>query len=345
MLLAESLDCLAAAIATLPERLDHRPIANPYVARSLLQKALRRADPVQAERAVISMIAAGTPPWRALAICAFEDFGASSLEALQITVTACTSKSIRLRMGSEQAVGRAVVHSLAHRPRDRRIDELYMASAFSLSGNCRRLQFYSDLVEHTAVVRADTERPVPGCSFKSVIAAHADAHLKKFHDEGQIGPIELAMCVQGRKTSQCLLPVIYPLAKEALARAGHSTRLKSNATPEVRIVGGIPGYAFDGFTREGRDALTHLLHQNSDLRSLLSVLDTKRAQLNALRALLFAVEGGVCTQEVSSSDYVALKSFALAGWSSLPSNTLPEALATVRKAIPMLNDIREKVVR
>jgi hypothetical protein len=219
-----------------------------------------------------------------------------------------------------------------------------MASASPPDENCRRLQSHPDLIERAGVIRTDAERPVPGRSFKGVIAARADAYLKQSHNEGQIGPSELAMCLQARKTSQCLLPVIYPLAKEALARAGHSTQLKSNATPEVSIVGGIPGYAFDGYTREGREALASLGSVDEGIRELTKPISSNKARLDALSALLFAVEGGVCTEEVSDPAYEQLKTAALVSWSGIPQDTIADALATMREAIPMLNDIRKEII-
>lgn len=247
-------------------------------------------------------------------------------------------------MGGEETLARAVAHRLVQRPRDRRADELYMASGFGVSVNCRRLQLHSDLIECAELIRTDAERPVPGRSFKSVIAARADAYLKNSHDEGQIGPSELAMCIQARKTSQCLLPVIYPLAKEALVRAGHTTQLKSNATPEVRIIGGILGYAFDGHTREGREALANLGSTDERIREVVKRFSSNKARSNALTALLFAVEGGLCTEEVSDPAYEQLKTAALVGWSGIPHDTIADAVTTMREAVPMLNDIREEII-
>lgn len=70
---------------------------------------------------------------------------------------------------------------------------------------------------------------------------------------------------------------------------------KGTLTPEVRNIEGLPGYAFDGYTRPGRVALMTLARQDRRLASLLAHLPTAKARMDALTNLLFAVEGARCT--------------------------------------------------
>jgi hypothetical protein len=60
----------------------------------------------------------------------------------------------------------------------------------------------------------------------------------------------------------------------------------------------------------------------------------------ALRAMLFAVEGGVCTEEVCDPAYEELKALAMKQWIGVPEDMMSDALAIMRDAIPALNDLR-----
>jgi hypothetical protein len=54
-------------------------------------------------------------------------------------------------------------------------------------------------------------------------------------------------CMQARRTSQCLLPVLLPLLKAATVEAGGQTKIMKRPTPEVREIKGVPSYSLDGY--------------------------------------------------------------------------------------------------
>lgn len=360
---------LADAVSQLASADDFNLIPNQYVARSLLQKALRRGDSHYAERAALSLSNLGNSLWRALVVCAFEDFGPSSPETLTLTVAGCASKYRRSHIGGDALVARAIIQELCRRPRDRRVDELYVlgdssttppdhgiaaeicrrlqfdtANAPTEAPVCRRLQFDLSLIDQVAQLRSKSERPVPGRSFTTVRAKEADEFLIGARENGLISANELATCLQARRTSQCLLPVVYPLAKSTTAQLGDAASSQCCTPPEVRLIGDIPGYAFDGFTREGQHVLGLLPDAHPPLRALLQQLPSHRARMIALRAMLFAVEGGVCTEEVCDPAYEELKALAMKQWIGVPEDMMSDALAIMRDAIPTLNDLRGEAV-
>src|SRR5450631_875866 len=73
---------------------------DPWVASSLLQKAIRRSDANLAERAAITLYRQrGNGIWRRFQVIAFEDIGAASVEAIVQTTTACTDHAWRKGVG------------------------------------------------------------------------------------------------------------------------------------------------------------------------------------------------------------------------------------------------------
>jgi hypothetical protein len=101
-----------------------RPLAiDPWVASSLLQKAIRRGEIDLAERAAFTLSRhRGQGIWRRLIAIAFEDVSVGSVDALIQTTTACMSADWRFGVGGElpayaldkhTALGKAAIHRFA----------------------------------------------------------------------------------------------------------------------------------------------------------------------------------------------------------------------------------------
>jgi hypothetical protein len=149
-----------------------------------------------------------------------------------------------------------------------------------------------------------------------------------------------AVCAQGRKTSMCLLPVLFPLVKHATDGVGETATVMTREVPEVRQIGEVPSYALDGFTRLGKEALSQLALSDRRVATVVSGLRGK-ARSDALTYLQFEAEGGICTLELSDPLYEELKQLALGCWTGLPRKAIPEAIEIMRDAVPALNDIRQ----
>jgi hypothetical protein len=178
---------------------------------------------------------------------------------------------------------------------------------------------------------------------RSVLARECDTALASMARRGWADHGLLETCTQGRRTSQCLLPVLLPLLKAATEHAGGQTSIVTRTPPEARDINGVPSYALDGFTRPGRVALLTLARQDRRLGKLLAPLPTAKARMDALVNLLFVVEGGVCTPELSDPLYDELKRHSLGCWAGLQAAELAEGFAIMTDAIPALNDIRQTV--
>ena len=343
-------DLLIDAVNALPSPTKTYPdIDDLYVARSALQKALRRGDVGRAEQAAQSLLRDPQRLWRGLAVTVFEDFGSAPVELRGQVVTASASKKVRDDLGGDALVARALIRQLCEVPRDRRVDELYMFASLLERippGSEARGKLSRDLrmaLERARQLIRQCEQLVPRRGFKTVLARACDASLTEMYERGLLDEDELALCIQGRKTTQCLLPVLHPLPRPVKARQGSLLLSATCPTPLSRDIAGTPSYALDGYTRAGRLALERLYWSNRDLQELLGGLKSQSTKLKAVAALLFEVEGGVCTQEISDPLYDELKRVSKARWSGLPVDLIPDALAAMRVAIPHLNQLRQEV--
>src|SRR3989304_9325576 len=77
-----------------------KTFADPWIANSLMQKAIRRGDVKLAQRAALSFHALrGSAIWRRLMIIAFEDVGLAACDVVIATVTACADPAFRKSTG------------------------------------------------------------------------------------------------------------------------------------------------------------------------------------------------------------------------------------------------------
>jgi hypothetical protein len=327
-------------------------LTDAFLATACLQKALRRADRAYAHGAARALLAIDPPRlWRRLVIVACEDFGLSDLVLTAQIIAAASNGAWRKLSGGDEFILSYLIDRLLGCPRDRRVDELYMMGVMlSRFGNSDTAlqqlgasQNVTEILRQAVTLVLRCEVLVPYKGVRSVLAKECDAALARMVHRGWADHGLLETCMQGRRTSQCLLPVLLPLLKAATEHAGGQTSIVTRTAPETRDINGIPSYAIDGYTRPGRVALLTLSRHDRRLAKLLSPLPTAKARMDALVNLLFVVEGGVCTQELSDQLYEELKSFSLGCWTGLPAASLAEGLAIMADAIPALNDIRETV--
>src|SRR5687767_12675988 len=129
-LLTITRDQLAHAVATwdAPPPPDPLPIS-PWVAMSLLQKAIRRRREVLALRAASTLLQiAPDRLWRRLGCIAFEDVGVADLDAVVLMTSALAGKTVRARFGGEWVVASYLVSRMAQAPKCRAADDLLMVA-------------------------------------------------------------------------------------------------------------------------------------------------------------------------------------------------------------------------
>ena len=107
-----------------------KTFSDPWIANSLMQKAIRRGDVEVAQRAALSFHALrGSAIWRRLMIIAFEDVGLGACEAVVATVTSCADPALRKSTGGNVRTVLELSRRLAEAPKDRSADHLIAAAA------------------------------------------------------------------------------------------------------------------------------------------------------------------------------------------------------------------------
>lgn len=334
-------------------KLDYEPLplSDPFLLTACLQKSLRRSDAPVAIGAALGLCRIDPARfWRRLVIVAFEDFGLVNTELTTQIVAAASDKGWRKKLASDEKIASYFVDRLLSLPRDRRVDELYMlAVAATRRGNGEEIAIRAKdrpslMVALGMAMKcvSECERSVPFREVWATIAHKSDNALADMVSSGCTISFDYETLAQARRTSQCLLPVVLPIAEFASRMNCHPAKVVQNVAPEVDQIGCVPSYALDGYTRIGRQALAILLDRNVCLARLLGKVPQK-ARVQALVNILFAVEGGISALEVSDEFYDALKHLSVGCWSGLSSFAFVEAANVMRVAIPDLNYLRREL--
>jgi replication-associated recombination protein RarA len=119
---------LQSSVARQGEPPTTRPMdASPWVAMSVLQKAIRRGREDLALRAAATLLRdAPEKLWRRIGCIAYEDIGVASLEAIGLATVALAGKRHRAALGGDWAVASCIISDLSRAPKCRAADDLLM---------------------------------------------------------------------------------------------------------------------------------------------------------------------------------------------------------------------------
>ena len=159
---------------------------SPWVAMSLLQKAIRRGEEPFAFQAAATLLHSSPDRlWRRLGGIAFEDIGLADVESVSLVTAALGGKRLRASVGGEWAVASYLVSRMVHAPKNRATDDLLMTAELHPAFEGDRLELtYGTLSELLGIATGQDEilrralalwyavgtdrRPAPGQSLSRV---------------------------------------------------------------------------------------------------------------------------------------------------------------------------------
>jgi MgsA AAA+ ATPase C terminal len=260
-----------------------RPLAiDPWVASSLLQKAIRRGDGDLAERAAFTLSRyRGRGIWRRLILIAFEDVGVGSVDALIQTTTACTRADWRSGVGGDELALRIVVRLLAAAPKDRSPDHLICAAHdHPILEEARREVGAMSFAQRIELV-AETTSSLP---FRAIAAWYASG--VEWGKERRIGrgdlerlmgavrdlgvPSDLVSATHSaamriREPIAVMTPLLWLASEKA---GGH--HVVDCPIPPVTMIGEVPAYALDKHTALGKAAIHRFARECPAVRDALA---------------------------------------------------------------------------
>ncbi|WP_292270726.1 hypothetical protein, partial [Mesorhizobium sp.] len=298
---------------------------SPWVAMSALQKGIRRGDVNLATRAAATLLK--TDPaklWRRLAGIVIEDIGLGDIECVKMAMAATASKGFRQQFGGEWTVASLLVGRMCAVRKCRASDDLFLTITHhheleALRGSLAREELQQHLTRirercallgaslaalHASGTRWDGQLAGKSSDHKALFAAMRSAGI-----DNEI--VSLAEQAFGRTREA--LPVLLPLV--SVTRPSGELLVQDDEFPAIAFGrNGMPTYCLDGFSWEGKAALTRFLRRDTaSTRWLRKHVPVKR-RVPVLHGAIFRVEGGLVRQRIQWPCAATLRRLADGGY-------------------------------
>jgi hypothetical protein len=335
----------------------HSPLqVSPWIAMSLLQKAIRRGHEELALRAAATLLRISPERlWRRCGCIAFEDVGVADLDTVAIVTAALAGKRCRENLGGEWHVASCIVSRMAQAPKCRAADDLLLAAenhpifedarlafAFRSTDDLIRIATGADQLPIRALAAwyalGTDRRPSPNLSRRQ---EHTAALLNALRQIVPHAVVDIAQ--EGyRRTGEVLAPfvaLLWPLRQQQTATVGDDP-----FPPEV-MIGDVPGWAYDVYSREGRAALANFIDGRTETARWVCDHIPPRQRVAFLGGIVFRVEGGCCHSRVRWKTGAELRRMVDIECNGPHCRDAAEILQLMKFDIPVLNDVRLQLIR
>lgn len=333
-----------------------QPLAvSPWLAMSLMQKAIRRGDEefaLNGAATLFDLLPARF--WHRCGIIAFEDVGIADLQTVGLVVASLSGKAFRAQLGGDWAVGSFLVKRMAQAAKCRAADDLITVAERHLKYDHARLGLtFSPLPHLIAVATGDAhvaERALAlwfgvGTSrcpsdYLRARAGTPAAMFDALRDKGfSLTSVEVAR--EGfRKTNQVLCPFL-PLLESAKKREPRG--LADDVMPPQTMCGPLPSWALDMFSREGRRALKLFLMQDCQSAQWVRTHVPPPRRVDFIGNVVFAIESSLMKQRLRWLVGDELRRMATIECQGSFCPDATEIMELLRDDIPVLNEVRGHV--
>lgn len=329
---------------------------SPWLAMSLLQKAIRRGHTDLALQAAATLLRDSPDRlWRRICIVAFEDIGVADLETLQLATAAVSGKLFRAKLGGEWAVASTIVARMAQAPKCRAADDLVMVVERHPSLRTAR-QEMAELSIQDLIQIATGQGPLLERALATWLAIGTDQCPSDYlpRQRGQPEAVWDAFCDAGfpdtvvetaregmRKSRQVLCPFVSLLATGAWQNAP----VADDEPPPELSIRGVPTWALDMFVREGRHALKTFLDRDSGTARWIRECIPTSERISLLGHIVFAIEGGLLQSRLGWATGLSLRRMAEHESQGARCPDGAALIKMMRAELPLLNEVRAGIAR
>jgi hypothetical protein len=326
----------------------------PWVAQSALQKAIRRG------RTQIALAAAATllqqsPErlWRRLACIAFEDVGLGDVELVTLATAAMAGKKARASLGGEWKSASFLITRMADTTKCRAADDLLLVAENHLSFQTERLQLgFSTIPELAQVVTSSEPLPVRALAAWYLLGTDRRPSPQLARRRGDVAALFAALGVvlppdlieiarEGHRRSGEVLPIFMALLSPHLQHEPVS--VEDDDTPPEIMVGAIPGWCLDMYTRPGRAALAELIEGSTETARWVRAHIPPRQRIAFLGTIVFRLDGGCVRRRLRWGIADELRRATDYESNGPHCRDATEILQLARSDLAELNDLRAKV--
>lgn len=274
---------------------------SPHLGASLLQKAIRRGRTKLALNAAATLLQRSPERlWRRLACIAFEDVGLGDFDLVALAAVAMVGKRARAPLGGEWAVASYLTSRMAAATKCRAADDLLLAENHPRFEN-HRLELGFSTTQHLIGVVTGTEPlPVKALAAWFLLGTDRRPSPRLARRQGDIASLFAALAEilpphlveiaqEGHRRSGEVLPIFMALLAPQLQP--EMTSMQTDEMPAETMVGSVPGWSVDVFTRPGRAALVKLIEGSTRTARWMRLRIPRRQRVVFLGTIIFRLEG------------------------------------------------------
>jgi hypothetical protein len=281
---------------------------SPWLAMSALQKAIRRGETEHAQRAAATLqLIAPERLWRRCGAAAFEEIGVADLHTVSLVTAALAGKRYRATLGGEWKVASYIVDRLVKAPKCRAADDLLLtADSHPLYRKARADLATKTTADLTHIATRQAALPVRALAAWYAGGTHRRQTKHLSPRRGEPAVLFDGLCEAGlphtaveiaregfRKIGEPLCPFVALLCPLASVE---TSAIQDDDMPPAIMVGEVPGYAYDLYSREGRTSLQTFLQGDSETARCVRGHVRPGQRINFLGTIVFRVEGGLVRQ-------------------------------------------------
>ena len=303
------------SLSDLSEDMATRPVpqVNPlpcdrWVARSCLQKALRRGEPALARRALANLFNYDRrATWRHLAIIALEDVGVANLDLLVRLVAARQYPAWRKAMGGDWPVMAELTRRMATSRHCQAACDLLLKALNDPQWAADRANVLEAEPSVLAALLRNSEAPLAERTLAALAMGGGLADGQTNNDPSAVfdlfaetgGSTQIGdTCREAWKLTRNPMAMLLPLVWEQWSLIDSYGEI-DDWLPPVQMIGGVPGYSLDQFTRVGNAISRAFLRENPPFSERLGAAGVApAARPRALGDILFVIEGGLVKRRV-----------------------------------------------
>ena len=273
-----------------------------WIARSALQKAIRRGEVEVALAALATLFeATGEAIWRHLTVIALEDIGCAGIDTVARIVAAGRNRKWRTRLGGDWRVASVLVSQMVNERHCQAACDLLMHLTNDPSREGSRIATLDKNAADLVVVIRDRDAGLMERAEAALALGGGLAEDQPLHQaaavfralEGIGFSSHVFVTCQAawrlcRNPMALLLPFIWlEWIKE------RDVEITNDRIPPTKLIGQVPDYAIDQFTRVGGQVARTFLFQNP---ALIALMDSRKihsaSRTRMVGDLIFINEGG-----------------------------------------------------
>lgn len=325
-----------------------------FIARSLLQKAIRRGETRLALRAGVTLLEIDAKVlWRRLLVTALEDLGIHEWELLGKIIVAEAGKVARRELGTDLEIATALITRASEGTRCQAANDLDNIAFNSghYDGFRKRLTslMFRDALELAGNTEAGPVERAIGVhhcfeGLRTSAEALNEQSLLDAATRGLSGHLG-GLYQQAYRRSRLSLATSSALLIHANGGVGGGDSATDDALPTVAWIGETPGYTFDQYTRSGLRAVSNFTRRSERWREFAQKAGlSSGVSAKAAGEFFFRVESAACAQRRSWDFARVLADQSARVGCFVPVPLAGEGLSLAFAEVAALNDERRALI-